>query len=135
MLNVQFYSVCVIFSIHFLLNATQGIKTFFKSGFVMVAHDIIHFGVGDVSAKISQMIKSLSAFGVGRSLIFREKRCNLTADKGSVDHNIFCLSRVDIDAIDLKRSTCSIEVFIGNFALVVAVNGVGKSGFKIVKVK
>ena len=73
MLNVQFYSVCVIFSIHFLLNATQGIKTFFKSGFVMVAHDIIHFGVGDVSAKISQMIKSLSAFGVGRSLIFREK--------------------------------------------------------------
>ena len=45
----------------------------------------IHFSVGDVSAKISQMIKSLSAFGVGRSLIFREKRCNLTADKGSVD--------------------------------------------------
>ena len=75
----------------------------------MVTHDIIHFGVGDVSAKISQMIKSLSAFGVGRSLIFREKRCNLTADKGSVDHNIFCLSRVDIDAFDPKEALAALK--------------------------
>ena len=81
----------------------------FQKWFVMVTHDIIHFGVGDVSAKISQMIKSLSAFGVGRSLIFREKRCNLTADKGSVDHNIFCLSRVDIDAFDPKEALAALK--------------------------
>ena len=125
----------MVFLIHLIRDGSKKRLAFLKPFSVMIADDIRKLCVRDLAGHMHQREKALASFGVFGCFCFRQKTLDLASNSGCVYHDVLCGTRMDIYALDLKRSSGGVKVFIGDLAFVIAVNRVSIICLEIIKIK
>ena len=134
-MDSQCNSSGTIFGIHGISDFLHFFLTCFKHIFVMVTDNVGKGSCGNITGHICQMVKTFSAFCVGWCFHRRQQGLDLACNESSIDHDIFCFSRVNIHTFHRKDSACSIKVFIGDFTFMISIYRISKICVKIIKIE
>ena len=124
-----------IASVDLFYGSAKACLFLFKKRAVMVADDIVEFGLHHVAGHIGEMDETLVALGLLRHLIGREKRVQLHGDRRGVLHNVLRAARMDADAVHTDERRGRVEVFVFVYTELAAVHGVSPVARKLFNIQ
>ena len=121
--------------IHLFCTSLDETFAVFKALTVMVADDIVQFGLFNVTLDTQQMVESLIAFCRLRTLVGRQQLGKLRSQHIGVHHLVFCIAWVYAYAFDEDLGAGSVEVLELQFPQVATIHGISPVAAELLHVE